>query len=117
YTPLIRGWLVRHGLQPSDNDDLVQDVLATLVRELPHFSHNGQRGAFRRWLRITTVNRLRNFWRERQTRPLATGSSDVQDLLDQLEDSDSGLSRRWDEEHDRYIAQRALELIKPEFAP
>src|SRR5437588_352435 len=75
YTPLIRRWLDRDGLQPSDNDDLVQEVLTTLVGELPHFRHNGQRGAFRRWLRVTTVNRLRDFWRKRRARPLATGTS------------------------------------------
>jgi RNA polymerase sigma factor (sigma-70 family) len=117
YTPLIRGWLGRHGLQPSDSDDLVQDVFTAIVSELPHFQHNGQRGAFRSWLRVTTVNRLRNFWRARQARPLATGGSDLQSLLDELQDPDSGLSRLWDEEHDRHVARRALELIEHDFAP
>jgi RNA polymerase sigma-70 factor, ECF subfamily len=117
YTPLIRGWLSRQGLQPSDTDDLVQEVLTALVRELPGFRHSGRAGAFRSWLRITTVNRLRNFWRARQTRPLATGSSDLQNMLDQLQDPDSGLSRLWDEEHDRHVARRALDLIEHAFEP
>jgi RNA polymerase sigma-70 factor (ECF subfamily) len=114
YTPLIRNWLGRYALQISDAEDLTQDVLGVLIQELPHFRHDLRRGAFRRWLRTITVNRLRNFWRAR--RPL-TGSGDVDQVLDQLEDPDSDLSHRWDEDHDRYVLRRLLELIEPEFEP
>src|SRR5258708_29200169 len=70
YTPLIHHWLGRYHLQSADTDDLIQEVLATLVRELPEFRHDLRQGAFRRWLRGVAVNRLRNFWRARRTRPL-----------------------------------------------
>jgi RNA polymerase sigma-70 factor (ECF subfamily) len=85
YMPLIRGWLRHHGLQDTDADDLVQEVLAVLPQELPAFEHRGA-GAFRSWLRTMTVNRLRNFWRARQARPAAIGGSDLDHVLDQLED-------------------------------
>jgi DNA-directed RNA polymerase specialized sigma24 family protein len=38
-------------------------------------------------------------------------------MLDQLEDPSSDLSRRWDQEHDRHVLERILELIEPEFRP
>jgi RNA polymerase sigma-70 factor, ECF subfamily len=117
YTPLIRGWLRRHALQDPDADDLVQEVLGVLVRELPNFRHDLRPGAFRRWLRTVTVNRLRTFWRGRRSRPVAAGDSDFLQMLDQLADPDSGLSRLWDEEHDRHVARRLLELLEPEFEP
>jgi RNA polymerase sigma factor (sigma-70 family) len=117
YTPLLHGWLRRYSLQQADADDLVQEVLGVVVREMPQFQHNTQKGAFRRWLRTILINRLRNFWRSRQSRPLATGNSDVESMLDQLEDPASDLSRHWDQEHDRYIIGRLLELIEPEFSP
>ncbi|MBV8556257.1 MAG: sigma-70 family RNA polymerase sigma factor, partial [Planctomycetaceae bacterium] len=47
YTPLIRGWLQRYNLSGADADDLTQDVLGVVVRELPSFRHNQRRGAFR----------------------------------------------------------------------
>ncbi len=37
YTPLIRGWLRRYALLDQDADDVVQDVLAGVVRRLPEF--------------------------------------------------------------------------------
>jgi RNA polymerase sigma-70 factor (ECF subfamily) len=116
YAPLIQAWLRRQGLQPADADDLAQDVLAVLVRELPTFEHR-RPGAFRSWLRAITANRLRNFWRARQARPAATGDSDFVHLLEQLEDPHSELSRIWDREHDQIIVRRAMELIEPEFTP
>ena len=110
YEPLIRGWLARYHVQPSDLDDVTQEVFGTLVRELPQFRHDLRRGAFRRWLRTITVNRLRTLWRSRER---AGGDA----LLDQLEDPASDLSRQWDEEHDRHVARRLLELLEPEFEP
>jgi RNA polymerase sigma-70 factor (ECF subfamily) len=47
YTPLLHGWLRRHGLRSSDVDDLVQDALAVVVRELPRFEHGQRTGSFR----------------------------------------------------------------------
>jgi RNA polymerase sigma-70 factor (ECF subfamily) len=117
YTPLVRGWLCRHFLADADADDLVQEVLAVLVRELPRFHHDGRPGAFRSWLRAVTAHRLRDFWRARRYRPQATGESDFLARLEQLEDPASGLSRLWDEEHDRHVVARLLEHIRPDFEP
>jgi RNA polymerase sigma-70 factor (ECF subfamily) len=115
YSPLIRDWLRRYALQTSDADDLSQEVLQVLVRELPKFQHDLRRGAFRRWLRTILLNRLRVFWRARRSRVPSGG--DFEASLGQLEDPDSALSQRWDAEHDRHVARRLLELIEPEFEP
>jgi RNA polymerase sigma-70 factor (ECF subfamily) len=117
YTPLIHGWLRRYSVASADADDLTQEVMAVLVRELPRFQHSGQPGAFRSWLRTITVNRLRILWRSRQNRAVATGDSDFLEVLDQLADPHSDLSRRWDQEHDQHVARRLMQLIEPQFEP
>jgi RNA polymerase sigma-70 factor (ECF subfamily) len=117
YTPLIRGWLNRYSLNVPDMDDVSQEVLAVVVRELPEFRHDLRTGAFRRWLRTITVNRLRTFWRSRRTRPVATGDSDFGAVLDQLEDPESRLSKLWDQEHDQFVIRRLLDLLECEFEP
>jgi RNA polymerase sigma-70 factor (ECF subfamily) len=114
YGPLLKGWLRTYGLQAADADDLTQDVLAVVVREVAQFQH-GRQGAFRAWLRIILVNRLRGFWRSRQAHPQAAGDSDARKMLDQLEDPGSDLSRRWDEQHDRHVAGQLLALLEPTF--
>jgi RNA polymerase sigma-70 factor (ECF subfamily) len=114
YTPLIRRWARAYVAQPADADDVVQDVLAVLVRELPHFEHGNNPGAFRAWLRSITVNRLRAIWHSR--RP-ATGGEAVAEQLLQLEDPSSPLSRAWDEEDDRHVLTTLLDAIRLEFQP
>jgi RNA polymerase sigma-70 factor (ECF subfamily) len=115
YTPLIRGWLRRHARLEQDVDDIVQEVLTVVVRKLPQFRREPRTGAFRRWLKNITVNCLRDFWRAGRSRPVATGDSDFGQMLDQLEDPNSDLSRLWDQEHDHHVTHRLLELIRPKF--
>jgi RNA polymerase sigma-70 factor (ECF subfamily) len=115
YAPLIRGWLRRYSIKEEDAEDLAQEVMAVVVRELSHFQHNQQRGAFRSWLRTVTVNQLRALWRSRRGRAEASGDSDIARMLDQLADPESCLSRLWEEQHDQHVARRLMELIEPQF--
>jgi RNA polymerase sigma-70 factor (ECF subfamily) len=108
YTPLLHAWLSSASLQLADRDDLTQRALMILVRQLPDFHHNGRPGAFRAWLRGITINLLREFWRDRPG-----GAADS--VLDQLADPAGGLSRLWDEQHDRHVLHGLMEQIRPEF--
>ena len=117
YQPLIRAWLHRQDVLAHDADDLVQEVLAVVVRRLPDFEHNQRVGAFRTWLRTITVNVVRDHWRNRKHRPAAAGGTDLNEFLNQLEDPDSGLSRLWNQEHDRHVTHRLLEVLKGDFEP
>jgi RNA polymerase sigma-70 factor (ECF subfamily) len=117
YTPLLTGWLRRYALQGADVDDLVQEVLGAVAREAPDFRHSGRAGAFRHWLRTILANRLREFWRTQRSQPRGTGDSDFVQMLDQLQDPDSGISHLWDQEHDRHVAGRLLARIEPQFTP
>jgi RNA polymerase sigma-70 factor, ECF subfamily len=117
YQPLIGRWVRPHVAQRADADDVVQEVLTALVRELPRFEHNQRPGAFRAWLRTITVFRLRRYWEKRDGRPAANGGPRACEALAQLADPSSELSRSWDEEHDRYITTTLLASIRLEFQP
>ena len=115
YAPLMRGWLRSYEVTGADADDLVQDVLVVVSQELPKFKHSQQTGAFRNWLRKILVNRLRNYWRARDQRPTATGGSSMLQQLNQLEDETSELSQIWNEQHDREVIAKLIELVRPKF--
>src|SRR5947209_119400 len=112
YAPLIRHTLRAAAIQPADEEDLLQEVLSVVVRDLPAFRHNGRSGAFRAWLRGIALNRLREFWRTRRRTP---ETCDESGGLDALEAPDNPHQRLWDEEHDGYVVRRLFELIEPQF--
>lgn len=117
YSPLLRGWLLRFEVAATDADDLVQEVLLTVSREMPVFEHSGRGGAFRSWLRTILVHRLRDFWRSRKYRPVAAGGSSWIERLEQLEDESSNASQVWNLEHDRHVMAQLLENVRPRFEP
>ena len=118
YAPLLQDWLRRSGVPPHDHDDLVQDVLHAVAQEMPDFTYDRRAGGFRGWLRTVLTNRLRDYWRRRQSRPLATGDGRfVATVLEQLEDPRSGMARVWDREHDEHVVATLLELVRGDFEP
>ena len=114
YFPLIQAWLRRVPGINNDADDLAQEVLIILVRELPTFDRR-RNGAFRAWLRQITVNRVRTLRKARGRLP-KTGDGDELDAhLNQLADSTSNLSAQWDRDHDQHVMQKLLALVQADF--
>lgn len=116
YSPLINRWLCGFGISQSDADDLIQDVFQALLKEIAGFRHNGNPGAFRRWLRTTMVFRLKGFWRDRRTKAQLHGN-DSEKILLLMEDPSSDPNLTWDREHDHHVLNKLLELVKPQFTP
>jgi RNA polymerase sigma-70 factor (ECF subfamily) len=114
YQPLFWDWLRRLEVPTFDGEDLVQDVFAVLLRELPQFRYDPTAGSFRGWLRTILANRVRDYRRKRGQQPRQAGR-DFQDELEQLADPQSPLSSVWDREHDQKVLHRLLNQIRPEF--
>ena len=115
YLPLIRHWLSRLPDLHDEIDDLTQEILVVLFRELPVFERR-RHGSFRAWLRQITVNRTRTYYKSRRKQPLA-GDSEAERLLTQLEAPSSELSRQWDRDHDKHVFEKLLAHVQPDFAP
>ena len=115
YSRLIESWLRRHGIQSEDAEDVRQEVMAIVIRELPNFDHNGRTGAFRNWLRTTTANRLRQFHRDSKKPANEAARADCGVLAEQLQDPNSDLSRAWRVDHDRFVLGKLLQQVEPSF--
>lgn len=116
YKPLLRAWMARAGVAAADADDLTQDVMLVVFREVRGFERRGP-GAFRSWLRTILAHRVRDHFRAAGYRPTATGDSDVLRRLDALESPESELSRQWDRDHDEHVAAVLLRRVQGDFAP
>jgi RNA polymerase sigma-70 factor (ECF subfamily) len=109
YTPLLHYWVRRTGFADHEADDLVQDVFAHLVTEMPRFDYVPGK-TFRGWLRVVA----RNKWNEhrRRRRLDAKPISDV-DLADH--DATDPAELLATDEFQHLLYHRALELIQTDF--
>jgi RNA polymerase sigma-70 factor (ECF subfamily) len=115
YEPWILRWLARVPELGDEADDIAQEVLIVLVRELPNFSRQRD-GSFRRWLGNVLANRLRTYWKKRKRRPVAGLDRDASaDFIEDLEDPASALSRAWDREHDQFVLHRLMTTVQHDF--
>lgn len=119
YEPLLTRWVRMHEIQDADADDLVQEVLVAINRHSVSFEHNGHAGAFRKWLRVTLHNRIRAYWKAKGKLPKpmsnTADSLEANGLLDRLADPHSEISQQWDAEHDRYVLEQLLRIVRKEF--
>lgn len=115
YQPVLKNWLKTYSMQDADADDLVQETLAAAFKDLGKFEHNGQVGAFRKWLKTILVYRLKYFWRSRKYRPTIAGGTDFNQHLQELEDPESPISKMWNQEHDRVVLQQVWKIVSARF--
>ncbi|CEF49223.1 unnamed protein product [uncultured bacterium] len=114
YRPWLETKLRSFRLRAVDVDDLIQEVLIVVLKEVRNFQHNQRRGAFRAWLRNILVNRAKELRRKhKRARPI--GGSDFDRLLEQFEDDSSQASRAWDREHDQFVIGNLLRMIADDF--
>jgi RNA polymerase sigma-70 factor (ECF subfamily) len=111
YTPLLYYWARRTGLQTADAADLVQDVFAVLVKQLPLFNYDRNK-SFRAWLRTVTLNK----WRERQRRRVVATVTDDNPALAGLA-SPASPEALDEAEYNQHLTRRALQLMQVEFPP
>jgi RNA polymerase sigma-70 factor (ECF subfamily) len=113
YLPLIRRWIGRIPGLGNDVEDVSQEVLLVLVREIPRFDRQRE-GSFRAWLRQVTVNRVR-VYRRQQHRQIGAIADQTDGFLDQMTDSNSRLARQLDVEHNNHVCETLLSAVRSDF--
>lgn len=115
YTPLVRHWCLAGGLQPTDVDDVVQDVCRAALSGLANFRRDRPGDTFRGWLRSITRTALALHFRRRARVPVASGGSAAFARLQEIADPGPELPEDDPSDEIRGLHRRALELVRAEF--
>jgi RNA polymerase sigma factor (sigma-70 family) len=115
YGSLVSGWLLREGVQHVDAEDVQQEVMTTVLKNIATFQHNGHIGAFRKWLRMIAANRLRRLWDQKTKREREVSLVDLSSIASQLGEDSSRISVLWDKEHDNYVIDRMISQLSDRF--
>lgn len=111
YAPIVFRLARRRGLQASDADDLVQEVLASVARSVAAWLERDDRGPFRGWLLRIARNTAVDFLTRRKHRPLSPGGSHAQQALVNTE-ADEDLSDTFTAEYRREVFHWAAEQVQ-----
>jgi RNA polymerase sigma-70 factor (ECF subfamily) len=115
YGPRLLQWCRGRGLQDTDAEDVVQDVLVKMVGKLKTYEHRGP-GSFRRWLRVITEGACADHLAARRRPGAGSGDSEVARRLDTVE-ARADLLRQLEEEFDCELLELAMARVRLRVQP
>ena len=115
YAPLIDRLARAKGLQAADAADLAQEVFRAVAGAIDRYDPDPARGSFRGWLFRIARNLMINLLEARRLRPVATGDSDVRQLLESVPAPDGAETALFDAEYRRRLFHWAAERVRGEF--
>ncbi|WP_184300515.1 RNA polymerase sigma factor [Aporhodopirellula rubra] len=115
YRPFVASVVNRYPALVSQSDDITQEVIIILMRELPAFRRQ-RTGSFRSWLRGITVNQLRIALRKsKKFQQTDSPGIEMEAELDELANPASIAAKKWDEEHDAMVLKRIVKVVRADF--
>ncbi len=111
YGPVVYRLARHRGLQHSDAQDLVQEVLLAVSRAVDTWTPDPERGKFRTWLFRIARNMTINFLSRPKHQGIGSGDTRVLEMLQQQCDPSSENSQLFDLEYRRSVFRRAADQV------
>jgi len=117
YRKLIFSFAVKHGLTGTEAEEVVQETVITVARNLPEFRYDPERCSFKTWLFTLTLWRIQDQLRKRHPEETSMhrkpGDTDRTNTVERLAGpEEERLTALWEEEWKRDLFERALERVK-----
>src|SRR5215510_5853251 len=74
YGKLIYRFAIKAGLSDDESQDVVQDTMLAVAKQMPGFRYDPAKGSFRRWLFNQARWRIADQFRKRQRKDLLQGA-------------------------------------------
>jgi RNA polymerase sigma-70 factor (ECF subfamily) len=118
YGKLIYRFAMQAGLRDAESQDVVQETLLAVAKQMPGFRYDPGKGSFRRWLFNQARWRIADAFRRRQRADLVQRASDDSSTdtgeMERISDASAEqLEAAWDSEWRENQLARALERVKP----
>jgi RNA polymerase sigma-70 factor, ECF subfamily len=120
FGPIIYRWARTSGLAAEDAADVVQDVLALIVRNLDKFEKAKESGSFRSWIATITRNRVRDYFRKQGHEQRGIGGTTAWEMLQNVggEPESEALEKSISlDSMNRLLPARVLEIVRAECEP
>lgn len=120
YWRLIYGVARQAGLSESEAQDVVQETILTVAKQMPNFRYDKSKGSFKSWLRKTAHWRIQDQFRRRQrnqrfTDEIREADSDAQQPEGAVDNG--AFEAMWDDEWRQNLLQVAVDRVKARVDP
>jgi RNA polymerase sigma-70 factor (ECF subfamily) len=122
YWRLIYNTALKAGLSETEAEDVVQETLAGMARQMPTFCYDPRRGSFKIWLLRQTSWRIVDKFRKRRAHPSFAHRRAVDSkrtsTIDQIPDPNGfDPAAIWDQEWETGLLDAAIERVKSRVDP
>lgn len=124
YWRLIYHVALRSGLNDAEAQDVVQETVITVAKQMPTFRYDRAKGSFKGWLLRTTQWRIHDQFRKRLGHvPLREPAGTTTEIEpspgndQQIEGQAAGVEDRWDELWEENLLAVAIERVKQRVDP
>ncbi|MFM2197207.1 MAG: hypothetical protein RLZZ505_639 [Verrucomicrobiota bacterium] len=122
YWRLIYSVAIKAGLRPEEAFDCVQETILSIAKQSKKKLYDPEQGSFKTWLMNMTRWRINDQFRKRKKDTAMTGGEWEDDrktaVIDRVEDPNGDvLSRLWDVEWKKNVADAALARVKAQVSP
>lgn len=122
YWRLIYSVAIKAGLRPEEAFDCVQETILSIAKQSKKKLYDPEQGSFKTWLMNMTRWRINDQFRKRKKDTAMVGGEWDDDrktaVIDRIEDPNGDvLSRLWDVEWKKGIADAALARVKAQVSP
>lgn len=121
YWKLIYSAATKAGLSDADAQDVVQETVLTVARQIGQFRYDPARGSFKGWLLHTTRWRILDHRRRRQPDQqhcLEHHDSHPIDMLEQITDpAGERIEQVWEAEWQQNLVDAAIQRVKRQVNP
>jgi RNA polymerase sigma factor (sigma-70 family) len=117
YSGMILNQAVRKGLSPEEAEDVLQETILSVYKQMPEFTYNPKQGSFKGWLYHLVQWRIADQFRKRTPDsparsenyrpPSAPHTATVERIPDPNDPDD-----KWDDQWQRTALDKALERLK-----
>jgi RNA polymerase sigma factor (sigma-70 family) len=117
YRKLIFSFAVKHGLSGTEAEEVVQETVITVARNLPEFRYDPKQCSFKTWLFNLTLWRIQDQIRKRHPEDASVhrqpGETDRTSTVERIPGPEvEGFTELWEEEWKKDLFGRALEKVR-----
>lgn len=115
YWRIIYCTALKAGLNDAEAQDVVQETVISVMKSMPDFHYDPQRGTFRAWLlrltgwRIVDQIRKRGRFPERKDQASSVDSTEIESIVDP---NGFDLEANWNSEWEQNLLDAAIERVK-----